>query len=531
MTNNLITPEDRKAAKNIWNTWPGDHQLNRDEYVDKASQIIADARPEPSPDAEDLAKKIAEISYDIIGDRVMWSKEFIDQVQNRMEKEIRPLLTNFQPQSVTLDVEAALLEVYPDDGTNIPEGERNYLRDILRKHFRDASKPTESYVCFAHMKLEEFQKDWDCPYCMIGKLLVDAKPTQTQEEWARFVDAMKAKMQLHASYDSQRTVDLLLRKLKEESKELIDAIENHLSQVGTTNAVIEEAIDISILGFLIFNWYSHSLPVPQEAPKPLPGDSRKEYAEFYPEMGETPKVEERRRTFPQKARLETIFIAMEKALLYLMGKNGHTPEERDTTCGLCQAIGEATGRPEYEIREEYLALARGRAPQEAPEVEGDMGGLVLKLKSFGKHGQDESWMYARKTMKEAADTIVSLSAKLGSMDRHMTDIYAAKAEAEQKSTILSKRLGETEAALGMERSKNSGLSANKAVLIKQLNKSTETMLEVSNFYNEKLTKAEARVEELEKAKAKFYKLLLRSYSEEQVSAWIEKSLTVVIDET
>ena len=80
------------------------------------------------------------------------------------------------------DADRKVAEIIADLFTIRSQNADNVSINDIAKVLAD-SKPEHSskyYTCFAHYKLEEFQKDWGCPYCMVGKLLMDAKAKEDE---------------------------------------------------------------------------------------------------------------------------------------------------------------------------------------------------------------------------------------------------------------------------------------------------------------------------------------------------------------
>ena len=90
---NKITDEHREAAEKM----AKDFYIH-DRYLENIAKRFADAHPEPSPDAEKLARDIAEKLLPPYVPHQMWVDEIDEWVVV-----ILPLLTNFKPQSVVVD--------------------------------------------------------------------------------------------------------------------------------------------------------------------------------------------------------------------------------------------------------------------------------------------------------------------------------------------------------------------------------------------------------------------------------------------
>ena len=151
---------DREAAEKIMKLiydprYEGKLQYQTNEMI----RIIADTRPEPSPDAEKLARDIVKMVFES-------ARAAIDYgfYEEDISNEILPLLTNFKPksdtshpgvaevmevynpvpQSVVVDVEECAIEIktfvqaYPG-GQTLEEFE-----EIIYRHITDAPEPTKT---------------------------------------------------------------------------------------------------------------------------------------------------------------------------------------------------------------------------------------------------------------------------------------------------------------------------------------------------------------------------------------------------
>ncbi len=182
MPMNKIMSADREAAEEInLVRWSGSPDTANSQFIKAAAQIIADARPEPSPDAETLARRIAEelqYWFQIEGPGLNLLKP--EEWAKAVELKLLFLIQNFRP--VTVDVEAAAEEIrysiynMSEDLNNVGD-----IEEIITRHLTDTPEPTRT------------QEEWDVEAeCLADMLRIWAKIQEKSEEQGMADDLRRA---------------------------------------------------------------------------------------------------------------------------------------------------------------------------------------------------------------------------------------------------------------------------------------------------------------------------------------------------